>query len=97
MEDSKLSIEEMAADLGLSRVQFYRKIKALTNYAPAELLRILRLKRADTLLRTTENTVSEISYSVGFSSPGYFTKCYREWFGEAPTEVQKRTSKITDK
>ncbi len=97
MEDSELSIEEMAADLGLSRVQFYRKIKALTNYSPAELLRILRLKRADMLLRTTENTVSEISYSVGFSSPSYFTKCYREWFGEAPTEVQKRTSKITNR
>lgn len=97
MADSELSIEEMAADLGLSRVQFYRKIKALTNYSPAELLRILRLKRADMLLRTTENTVSEISYSVGFSSPGYFTKCYRDWFGEAPTEVQKRTSKITNK
>jgi len=97
MNDSELSVEEIAADLGLSRVQFYRKIKALTNYSPAELLRILRLKRADTLLRTTENTVSEISYSVGFSSPSYFTKCYREWFGETPTEVQKHTSKITDK
>ncbi len=97
MEDSELSIEEMAAELGLSRVQFYRKIKTLTNYFPAELLRILRLKRADMLLRTTEKTVSEISYSVGFSSPGYFTKCYHEWFGEAPTEVQKRTSKITNK
>ncbi len=97
MADSELSIEQMAADLGLSRVQFYRKIKALTNYSPAELLRILRLKRADMLLRTTENTVSEISYSVGFSSPGYFTKCYHDWFGEAPTEVQKRTSKITNK
>ncbi len=97
MADSELSIEEMAADLGLSRVQFYRKIKALTNYSPAELLRILRLKRADMLLRTTENTVSEISYSVGFSSPGYFTKCYHDWFGEAPTEVQKRTSKITNR
>ncbi len=97
MEDSELSIEEMAAELGLSRVQFYRKIKTLTNYSPAELLRILRLKRADMLLRTTEKTVSEISYSVGFSSPGYFTKCYHEWFGEAPTEVQKRTSKITNK
>ncbi len=97
MEDSELSIEELAAELGLSRVQFYRKIKTLTNYSPAELLRILRLKRADMLLRTTEKTVSEISYSVGFSSPGYFTKCYHEWFGEAPTEVQKRTSKITSK
>ena len=83
--------------MGLSRVQFYRKLKSLTNYSPAELLRILRLKRADTLLRTTEHSISEILYSVGFSSPSYFTKCYREYFGEVPTEVQKRTSKISNK
>lgn len=97
MGDSDLSVEDMASEMGLSRVQFYRKIKALTNYSPAELLRILRLKRADTLLRTTELTISEILYRVGFSSPSYFTKCYREYFGETPTEVQKRTAKCEGK
>ena len=95
--NSDLSVEDLASEMGLSRVQFYRKIKSLTNYSPAELLRIIRLKRADTLLRTTEQTISEILYSVGFSSPSYFTKCYREYFGETPTDVQKRTSKITGK
>ena len=95
MSDSELSVEELASEIGLSRVQFYRKIKSLTNYSPAELLRIMRLKRADTLLRTTEQSISEILYSVGFSSPSYFTKCYRDYFGVTPTEVQKRTSKIT--
>ena len=95
MSDSELSVEELASEMGLSRVQFYRKIKSLTNYSPAELLRILRLKRADVLLRTTEQTISEILYSVGFASPSYFTKCYREYFGETPTDVQKRTSRIT--
>lgn len=97
MSDSELSVEDLASRMGMSRIQFYRKLKALTNFSPVELLRILRLKRADVLLKTTEDTVSEISYSVGFSSPSYFTKCYRDYFGEAPTEVQKRTSKITHK
>ncbi|MCH5306413.1 MAG: helix-turn-helix transcriptional regulator, partial [Rikenella sp.] len=50
--------------------------------------------RADMMLRTTELSISEILYSVGFSSPSYFTKCYHDYFGETPTEVQKRTSKI---
>ena len=93
--NSELSVEDLASEMGLSRVQFYRKIKSLTNYSPAELLRNLRLKRADTMLRTTEMSVSEILYAVGFSSPSYFTKCYREYFGETPTDVQRRTSKIT--
>lgn len=97
MGDSELSVEDLASEIGLSRVQFYRKIKALTNYSPAELLRILRLKHANTLLRTTELTISEILYRVGFSSPSYFTKCYREYFGETPTDVQKRTAKFESK
>jgi signal transduction histidine kinase/DNA-binding response OmpR family regulator len=89
-----LSVVDLAGKMGLSRVQFYRKIKAVTNYAPAELLRILRLKRAATMLKTTERTVAEISYAVGFSSPSYFARCYRDYFGESPTAVQERTSKI---
>ena len=97
LANSELSVEDLASEMGLSRVQFYRKIKSLTNYSPAELLRIMRLKRADTMLKTTEKSISEILYSVGFSSPSYFTKCYREYFGETPTDVQRRTSKITSK
>ena len=89
-----LTVEEMADEMGMSRVQLYRKLKALTNYSPAELLRNMRLKRAAELLRTTERNVSEIAYEVGFSSPSYFTKCYRDFFGEAPTDAQRRTSKI---
>lgn len=91
--DSSMSVEDMAGRLGLSRVQFYRKIKALTNYSPAEMVRILRLRRADRLLKTTDQTVSEISYAVGFSSPSYFSKCYKDYFGESPTDVQRRTSR----
>ena len=92
MSDSEMSVEALAGSLGLSRVQFYRKIKALTNYSPAELVRIMRLKRADILLKTTSQTVSEIAYAIGFSSPSYFSKCYKDYFGESPTDVQRRTS-----
>lgn len=94
MSDSELSVDDMAAELGLSRVQFYRRIKHVSNYSPAELLKIYRLRRADRLLRSTGSTVSEIAYAVGFASPSYFTKCYREAYGESPTAVQSRTSKM---
>jgi transcriptional regulator GlxA family with amidase domain len=94
MSEPDLSVEDLASAMGLSRVQFYRKLKSLTNYSPAELLRNARLKRADALLKSTEKTVSEISYEVGFSSPSYFTKCYGTYYGELPTAVQKRTSKM---
>ena len=90
-----ITVEEMGSRLGLSRVQFYRKIKALTNYSPNEILRIRRLKQAYTELTKTERTVAEIAYSVGFSSPSYFSKCFREYFGELPADLQKRTSKIS--
>ncbi|MCC8113786.1 MAG: response regulator [Bacteroidales bacterium] len=92
--NADLSVEELAQRLGLSRVQMYRKLKALTNYSPAELIRNLRLRRAAQMLKNSEMTVSEIAYSVGFTSPSYFAKCYREYFNETPSEVQARTSKL---
>ncbi|EIY84284.1 hypothetical protein HMPREF1074_04239 [Bacteroides xylanisolvens CL03T12C04] len=90
MGDSNLNVEDLGKDMGLSRVQLYRKIKSLTNYSPNELLRIARLKKAASLLASSDMTVAEIGYEVGFSSPSYFTKCYREQFGESPTDLLKR-------
>lgn len=90
LSDPDLSVEELGEEIGLSRVQLYRKTKALCGYAPNELLRIARLKRAASLLASTDKTVAEITYEVGFSSPSYFTKCYKEYFGENPTEFLKR-------
>ena len=90
MGDSNLNVEDLGKDMGLSRVQLYRKIKSLTNYSPNELLRIARLKKAASLLASSDMTVSEIGYEVGFSSPSYFTKCYKEQFGESPTDFLKR-------
>ena len=76
----------MATGIGLSRVQLYRKVKALTGSTPVELLRITRLKTAETLLKTTPLNVSEVAYQVGFANPSYFTKCYKAYFGRLPKE-----------
>ena len=70
--------------MGMSRVQLYRKMKSLTNYSPNELIRITRLKKAYSMLSALDITVSEVAYKVGFSSPSYFAKCYKDYFGESP-------------
>ncbi|MCC8186996.1 MAG: substrate-binding domain-containing protein [Bacteroides sp.] len=90
MSDSSLNVEDLGRQMGLSRVQLYRKIKSLTNYAPNELLRMARLKKAAALLASSDKSVSEIGYEVGFSSPSYFAKCYKEQYGESPTDFLRR-------
>lgn len=90
MGNAELGIEEIASKMGLERTQFYRKIKALTNFAPVELMRNLRLKQAQHLIKTTDMSMSEIAYEVGFSAPAYFTRCYREAYGETPTETRNK-------
>jgi len=89
LSDSDLNVEALAAEMGFSRVQLYRKVKALTGSSPVEIIRVTRLKRAEHLLRTTGKTVSEISYEVGFSSPSYFAKCFKEYFKVLPTEINR--------
>lgn len=88
MGDPELNVETIASELGFERTQLYRKIKAITNYSPVELMRNLRLKKAANLLKTTDKAISEICYEVGFSTPAYFTKCYREQYGETPSETR---------
>ncbi len=90
MSDSSLNVEDLGQQIGLSRTQLYRKIKSLTNYSPNELLRIMRLKKAHHLLSTTDLSISEVTYDVGFTSPSYFTKCFKEYYGENPTDYLKR-------
>ena len=89
LSDSNLSVEDLAADMGLSRVQLYRKVKALTGSTPIDLLRKARLAQARRLLLESTQTVSEIAYQVGFASPSYFTKCYKDEFGTVPGEARK--------
>ena len=89
LSTSDLSVEDLAADMGLSRVQLYRKVKALTGSTPVDLLRKARLAQARKLLQESTLSVSEVAYQVGFASPSYFTKCYKDEFGTVPGEARK--------
>ena len=90
LTDSDLSVEDLGTEVGLSRVQLYRKVKALTGRSPVELLRTARLQRARQMLLTTDKNISEIAYEVGFSAPSYFTKCFRDEFGISPSELTNK-------
>lgn len=86
ISDSDLNVETISAEMSLSRVQLYRKVKAMTGATPVELIRLTRLSRAEELLHEGDKTVSEVAYEVGFSSPSYFIKCYKEHFGHTPND-----------
>ena len=88
LEDSDVSVEDLAADMNLSRVQLYRKVKSITDSSPVELLRTARLNRAYQLLLTTDKSVSEVAYAVGFTSPSYFTKCFKDEYGKVPGDLR---------
>ncbi|MDE6480596.1 MAG: substrate-binding domain-containing protein [Muribaculaceae bacterium] len=85
LSDPDLQISEIASAMNLGQSQFTRKIKALTNYTPVELIRRMRLQKAKTLLLGSEKTVSEIAFEVGFTSLAYFSKCFKEEFGTSPS------------
>ena len=89
MEDSEVSVDDLAAEMSLSRVQLYRKIKTITGSSPVELLRTTRLKRAYQMLLTTDKSVSEVAYAVGFTAPSYFSKCFKEEYGMVPGDIRK--------
>lgn len=86
ISNPELNVDELADHLKLSRSQLYRKIKSLTNYSPNELIRIVRLKYAKRLLNSKVKSISEVAYEAGFSSPSYFAKCFKDIYGESPTE-----------
>lgn len=86
--DSDFSVERLGEEIGLSRVQLYRKVKALTDQTPVELLRKARLTKARQLLEKTEKSVSEIAYEVGFTSPSYFNKCFKDEFDINPSSLR---------
>ena len=92
MTNSDFGVESLANEMGLSRVQLYRKVKAITGSSPVELLRTARLNRGYQLLLTTDKTASEVAYAVGFSAPAYFTKCFKDKFGIVPGEVRSKVS-----
>lgn len=83
----EFGVEDIGREIGLSRVQLYRKVKAMTGSSVVELLRKARLAKARKLLESHAKSVSEVAYEVGFSAPSYFTKCFKDEFGMLPGEV----------
>ena len=90
LSDSDLSVDDLAAAMNLSRVQLYRKVKAISGSSPVELLRTARLNRGYQLLLTTGKNISEVAYDVGFTAPSYFTKCFKDEFGVSPSDLQSK-------
>jgi AraC-like DNA-binding protein len=87
LSDSDLTVDDLAAAMNLSRVQLYRKVKAISGVSPVELLRTARLNRAYQLLVKGDKNVSEVAYEVGFTAPSYFTKCFKDEFGISPSDL----------
>tara|TARA_R110002051_G_scaffold74908_1_gene136500 strand:+ start:11742 stop:15908 length:4167 start_codon:yes stop_codon:yes gene_type:complete len=87
LSNPDLGVESFATQLHLSRSQFYRKIKVLTNQTANEFIRNIRLQKAKQLIEKGNTNISEVCYTVGFSSPSYFTKCFKSYFDMLPTEV----------
>ncbi|WP_337950703.1 substrate-binding domain-containing protein [Prevotella sp.] len=90
MSDSDFGVEAIGKHIGLSRVQLYRKVKALTGLSAVDLLRKSRLHKSKTLLEKTSKGIAEIAYEVGFSSPSYFTKCFKDEYEMLPGDVRNK-------
>ena len=93
MVETEFSVDDYANLMGLGRTVFYKKVRGVTGYSPNEYLRVIRLKKAAELLLTEDLTVSEISYKVGINDPYYFSKCFKNQFGIAPSVYQKNGGK----
>ena len=89
VENSELTIDQLASHLGLGRTTMYNKLKSLTGKSPVELIKEYRITKSKLLLRTGQFSVSEVAYKVGFSDPGYFSRCFREQFHMSPAEYLK--------
>lgn len=89
IDNSEYNVEQLSADMGMSRMNLYRKLQAITGQTPTEFIRTIRLKRAAQLLQDGKLNVSEVADRVGFSSSSYFTKCFKEQFGVLPTQYSE--------
>ncbi len=88
MGDANLKMDDLGAEMELSKVQMYRKVKALTGKTPAEVLREMRLRKAYMLLKQTDKTIADVSAEVGFAFPSYFSACFKKQFGINPTDMR---------
>lgn len=91
IDDEAYSIQQLAADMSLSRSQLHRKIVALTNQTPSQFVRMLRLQKAKKMLEDRQATVSEVAYACGFKTPSYFSRCFQEAYGQSPKSVMNES------
>ena len=89
MANPSLKMDELGEELGYSRVQLYRKVKALTGLSPVELLRQIRLQQGYNLICTTNKTISEVAFEVGFATPSYFSRCFKQQYGKYPMDLRE--------
>ena len=89
--ESELSVEQMAEAMGMSRANIYRRMVAATGHTPSEFIKIVRLRHAERLLMQSGLTISEICYEVGFTSPRYFSKCYKDFYGYVPSKAKRNS------
>lgn len=92
MVDIEFNIDSVAESIGMGRTTFYKKFKSLTNLAPVEFVREMRLKRAKQFLDANGQNISEIAYAVGFNSAKYFSTCFKDEYGVSPSEYLKSKS-----
>lgn len=88
--DSEFGVERISREIGMSSTHLYRKLKALTNRSPQDIIKKYRIKKASLMLQNNEGNVSETMYKVGFSSLSYFSKCFKSEFGLTPKEYQQQ-------
>ncbi len=93
LSDPDFSVAGFASEMALSRVQLHRKLKAIIDQPAGDFIRIIRLGKALEMLQSKSGNISEIAYDTGFSSPSYFSECFRHEFGLSPTEYQSKNSK----
>ncbi|MBK6785921.1 MAG: helix-turn-helix transcriptional regulator [Saprospiraceae bacterium] len=86
IQNENYGVSELSADLSLSRSQLHRKVTGLLGFTPNEIIRNMRLEKAKMFINKKTGTIAEIAYNCGFSSPAYFSKCYKDYFGHTPGE-----------
>jgi AraC-like DNA-binding protein len=92
LDNSDYNVNELSRDLGMSRMNMYRKFQSLSLPTPSDYMKMYRLKKAMELLKSSTASITEIAYKVGFSSPQYFAKCFKDTYGVTPREVSKGVS-----
>jgi YesN/AraC family two-component response regulator len=87
--NSEFEVRQFEEEMFMSRMQLFRKIKALTNQTPGDFIRTIRLKRAASLIKQNFGNIAQITYEVGFNNPSYFAKCFKDLYGELPSDYMK--------